>query len=240
MQKFDEKTTQAMKHYVYALMDDNKIFYVGKGQGNRVFDHIQESVADDQACSAKLQLIRKIKKAGKSVRHIIIRHGLTEREALLLEATIIDLWEFEVKGLTNKASGHRTIEKGIMTADDIVRTVNAEPVQDFEEPSIVININRTYRRGSGPEGIYNATRGDWTLDRSKAERAKYAIAEYRGLIVEVFQIDQWERVDVLQGKRARIRFSGKVAADEVRRKYVNKSFSHLKKQGSVFPVRYFL
>ncbi|GAW36089.1 hypothetical protein RA2_03157 [Roseovarius sp. A-2] len=40
-----------------------------------------------------------------------------------------------------------------MTADDIVRTVNAEPVQAFEEPSIVININRTYRRGSGPKGI---------------------------------------------------------------------------------------
>ncbi|WP_376764855.1 hypothetical protein [Roseovarius sp. A-2] len=111
------------------------------------------TTCDDQACSAKLQLIRKIKNSGKYVRHIIIRHGLTEREALLLEATIIDLWEFEEKGLTNKASGHRTIEKGIMTADDIVRTVNAEPVQAFEEPSIVININRTYRRGSGPKGI---------------------------------------------------------------------------------------
>lgn len=36
---FSQKTQEELKSYVYILIDprDNKIFYVGKGYGNRVF-----------------------------------------------------------------------------------------------------------------------------------------------------------------------------------------------------------
>ena len=240
MQHFDEKTSKKLDHYVYALLDEGKIFYVGKGQGNRLFQHIQEEIPEDQEGSKKLQKIRDIKQAGKEVGHVIVRHGLNKNEALRLEATIIDLWNFEKKGLTNKNEGHQTIDNGIMTAEHAYRKYNAVPIETFDEPLIIININKTYRRNSGPNGIYAATRGDWTLDRSHAEKAVYGLAEYQGLIVGVFRIDQWEEVDVPKGKRRRIRFSGEVAPDEVRDKYLNKSVAHLKKRGQSFPVRYFL
>ena len=46
MNSFSPITQERIGSYVYMLIDprDNKIFYVGEGQGNRVFDHEQEAI----------------------------------------------------------------------------------------------------------------------------------------------------------------------------------------------------
>ena len=42
---FDEKTKSELKFYVYLLInpETKTPFYVGKGQGNRVFDHLNDA-----------------------------------------------------------------------------------------------------------------------------------------------------------------------------------------------------
>ena len=94
MKFFSEKAIEALNgFYVYALVDprNDKVFYVGKGTGNRVFSHEIESGKSRESEKKKLQHIREIENCGYSVRRLIINWGLTENEAFIAEATLINL-----------------------------------------------------------------------------------------------------------------------------------------------------
>jgi len=89
--------------YVYALKDPrnkpSKPFYIGKGTGNRAWEH-QANVDD----SEKGELIRLIKESGYQVIHTIIADNLTEQQALKIEAELISAFGIRSQGglLTNK------------------------------------------------------------------------------------------------------------------------------------------
>lgn len=89
--------------YVYALKDPrekpSKPFYIGKGTGNRAWEH-QANIDD----SEKGLLIKKIKDDGHSVIHTIIADNLTEHQALKIEAELISAFGIRSQGglLTNR------------------------------------------------------------------------------------------------------------------------------------------
>lgn len=241
---FDQKTIEQLGSYVYALFDsESKLpFYVGKGTGNRVFSHVACSL-DDEAESDKYEKIRSIQSAGKSVKHVILRHAMSKEEALLVEASIIDLLLYAGLNLTNEIAGHHSHDNGLMTTNEIIRKYNAPPLTSLDDPSIIININKTYCRGTGGAGIYEATRASWVVHKNRRNEVKYALSEFRGIIVEVFQIEEWYPVD---GKdkngnpKTRWAFNGRIADDQIRNKYVNRSVAHIKKRGAANPIRYTL
>ena len=105
---------------------------------------------------------------------------------------------------------------------------------------MIININKTYRRGSGLDGIYEATRKSWVVSEARRKSVQYALAEYRGFIAEVFSIEKWAPADdqKLSDKSKRWQFFGHVAPDHVREVYVNKTIAHLKRRGAANPIRY--
>lgn len=241
---FDRKTCVQLKNYVYVLIDPEakEIFYIGKGQGNRVFDHLNCALNTDEV-NTKYDRIRKIQAQGKQVIHLIVRHGLTADVAFELESALIDLMTYCGHELTNKVLGHHAIDAGLMTTDEIISKYNAEPLRALHDPVIIININRTYHRGTGAEGIYQATKECWPINRQRVESIQYALSEYQGLIVEVFEIERWYPVATTdrRGKpRTRWGFEGKVANEQIRDRYVNKSIAHAKRKGAAYPIRYTL
>ena len=86
--------------YVYVYIDPRNFeeFYYGKGTGNRKTAHLT-----DESDSEKAKRIKAIKKEGLEPIIKVIAKDLTEREAFLIEKTLI--WRLG-RNLTNLSSGH--------------------------------------------------------------------------------------------------------------------------------------
>ena len=198
---FSEKALDALNgFYVYALVDprDNKVFYVGKGTGNRVFAHEIENNKSSNAEKKKLQKIREIENEGAKVKRLIINWGLSEDEAFIAEATLINLLNYmpDVQ-LTNEVAGHHTHES--LTVEEFELQYGAVPLnpEDIKHSIIVIKINRLYRRNMSSEELYDIVRGYWaaSLKSIKNRKVKYVFGVYNGLIVAVYKPDEWHYVD---------------------------------------------
>jgi hypothetical protein len=229
IKEFSNAVCERIGYYVYILKDprNDTIFYVGKGNGNRLFQHVQCAL-ENETENDKYNLIREILNSGKEVEHFILRHGLEEKLAFEIESTVIDL--LGIENLTNSVKGHDTWERGLKTVDEVSQHYDAKAVT-FDEPCIIININRLYTRGISAQKLYDSTRASWIVG-TKRDRAKYAIASYRGLVREVYEIEKW------QPNGDRWEFIGKVADDEIRDKYLNQSLENYIKKGGQNPIRY--
>ncbi len=99
------------EYYVYMYIDprNNEEFYYGKGRGRRKFSHLR-----GKSDTEKNKRIRAIKKAGQEPIIKVIAARLTEKEALLVETTL--LWKLG-RFTDNVASG--TMSKKFRSKDTL-------------------------------------------------------------------------------------------------------------------------
>jgi hypothetical protein len=93
-ESFPADVARKLRWYVYRLIDprNGETFYVGKGQGNRVFSHIRaEQGLEGDDLDNKIRRIREIRLAGFEVAHMIHRHGMDEKTATGVEVPLIEL-----------------------------------------------------------------------------------------------------------------------------------------------------
>ncbi len=235
-QEFPPSVIKKIGYYVYLLSDPatNEVFYVGKGTSNRIFDHLNAALARADI-SDKLDKIRAILATGQKIHHCIIRHGLSDKEALEVEAALIDF--IGLASLTNLVHGHGADDRVQMNVSEVIAKYEA-PEVEILEPVILITVNRLYRRGMNPEELYEITRGDWVIGRGR-ERAQYACAVYNGIIREVYQIKDWQPATAKregQKRKQRWRFSGTVATEL--QQYVGGSTARYVVVGAQNPIRY--
>lgn len=230
MTEFNQAVREKIGYYVYILKDprSSTIFYIGKGIGNRVFQHVAGALKSS-AISNKLNLIREIHNTGVKVEHYILRHGLTQEQAFEIESACIDL--MGISHLTNSVKGKDSWERGLKTVDEVAQHYDAKVIA-ITEPTIIININKLYKRFMPPLDLYNATRSSWKVAAHRRNYVEYAIAAYRGLVREVYKIESWNSTG------DRWEFEGQVADPAVRDKYLNQSLDNYIKKGSQNPIKY--
>jgi len=223
---------------VYRLIDprNGETFYIGKGQGNRVFSHIQaEQNLECDLIADKIKRIREIRLSGFEVAHVIHRHGMDDKTAFEVEASLIDAYS----GLTNISGGAGSSDYGSMHAKEIIRRYSVDSAS-FVHRAILISVNRS----AADTSLYEATRYAWKISRSKAMQAEVILATLQGLIVDAFVADDWleatsENFPGRLDMPGRFGFVGREAPQAIRNLYLNKSVpDEYRKRGAANPIKY--
>lgn len=221
MLEFSENTKLQLNSYVYALVDPrtDKIFYIGKGADDRVFDHCNFAIKED-AESLKLNLIREIIAEGQKVRHYILRHKLTNDEAFIVESVLIDLLsypEFNNESLlTNVVSGHHQWDRGIKTVEELETIYDCKKIiPNPDDRILLVSLNKTFdfaRKRNDDIDLYEITRQAWLIAKYKAKQITHVLGVYRGIVRSVIEVESysWVKDDK---NRDRCSFVGKLIED---------------------------
>lgn len=242
--KFSSQTIKELEYYVYVYSDPDtmKPFYVGKGKGNRVFQHLW-----DDSESEKVQKIKEITARKKEPLIEILAHGLDEETALKVEAAVIDL--IGINNLTNQKRGYESGTYGKIEVSALEARYSGEELSpdDIKHNLMLIRINRVYRNDMTPYELYEGTRGYWKLSLDSAEKVDYVLSVYDGMVMEVYKPVQWfEGLSTFTNKdddkstwtQQRYEFVGRIADPKVRKKYVGKSVAEFFQKGDQNPIRY--
>jgi hypothetical protein len=238
--KLPSGMAEALGYYVYLYLDPDthEIFYVGKGQGNRCFAHLN----DERECE-KAHIIRDLRARNKEPRIEILIHGLSDEEtAFRVECAVIDL--LDIQKLTNQQRGWRSGVYGRMPLSELIIYFEQPPVV-IDDPVILIRINQMYHYGITELELYEATRGRWVVGERR-NQAKYALAIFDGLVREVYRIDKWHPGNTTvyltrhftEEASGRWEFTGEVAESAIRDKYLLKSVREYLAPNSQNPIKY--
>lgn len=229
--EFSLEVRERIGFYVYRLIDprNGQTFYIGKGKGNRVFQHITGALSlteeESQTDSEKMRTIRQIQAEGLEPIHIIHRHGMDEKTAFQVEAALIDA----TPGLTNIQGGHDSNDYGPMHVNELERLYKAEILDVGKEKCLLIKVRQEV---VDERGLYEATRYAWRLNRNRLNQLSYVIATVNGIVREVYTATEW-----YAAPDNRWAFHGIVATDKSDWKY-KRIPDKYRKKGMASPCLY--
>jgi uncharacterized protein len=234
-----QSVARALGWYVYLYINPltDAVFYIGKGKGRRVLDHLS-----DNKDTEKTATIKEIRGAGQEPRIELLAHGLEdEKTAFRVEAAAIDL--LSLNKLTNRVRGKNSLQHGRVRLADLVAFYERRRI-DITEPSVLIRINKKYHPQLTPVELYDATRGVWKIGKQR-DKVNYALAIFHGVVREVYQIATWLPAGSTLSTRSltgvhregRWEFVGRVAP-EMREKYLNGDVSDVFPPGAQNPIKY--
>ena len=215
------------------------IFYVGKGKGNRIFQHFK-----DKDVSDKTRKINELQSHGLIPKIEILVHGIHDEITVKkIEAAVIDL--LEKRNLTNKISGYGSLDFGRMDLKQIRAKYGSKKV-DIQEKVILIKLSDTFRYNMSEVELYDYTRGIWKIGKKRMSLVTHAFAVYDGVIQETYKISGWfpagSTFHMREDKsnwlvNERFEFVGNIDKD-MQMKYKQKSVVHYFTAGSRNPIRY--
>jgi hypothetical protein len=234
---FSQAVVEKINYYVYCLADpeSKEIFYIGHGNGNRVFNHLDEALGSSNE-SDKLNLIRLIRERGLYPEYYILRHGLEKNQAIDIESTLIDfsrLFELHHFKLTNLVRGHHSFTKGLKTATEISQFYDARVI-DIQMPTLIIIVNKLYSYEMDASQLYEIVHEKWRLNRRNIKKIRYVVAAYLGLVREIYRVSDWYDTFDERTQKMRVGFNGVIAEDQVRNLYLDGSLEKYRSNGTPF------
>ncbi len=185
---FKPGVNKKLKNYVYRLIDPRtgKTFYVGRGRGNRVFDHAKgiriKAKNYHTPLPQKIELINEIKHAEREVKYIIHRHDVPDYAIEDVEAAVIDAFP----NLTNIKKGYKSDKKGPRTIDEINRSYGLEDLEIKPEDKLLLfNVNQlpeNYTRAMLKQQVQCA----WRIKPETAKKVDYILAIKKGVSIGAF------------------------------------------------------
>ncbi len=249
-EKLGPQVHRALQYYVYLYKDPEtgEPFYVGKGVRDRVLAH-----HDVEGGCDKSRKLDELRARGVKPHLVVVRHGMSESEALAVEAVLIE--HIGLENLTNKVAGHKTNSQGRMSLAQVRSRYAADKIESFDIPALLFRISRSFRYTmTGDEAserdrleLYEATRGTWKLGAPK-DNVRYAMAIYDNVIQEIYEIDGWQpggtdtyqtRPELNRLDSEHCEFTGRRCEDPViREKYIGKDVKAWFPKGFTGSCRY--
>lgn len=242
IKEFSNETIEELKYYVYRLIDprNGQTFYVGKGKGNRVFQHVlgalkyydgvdkenQNFVNDPN----KLRIIREILDANLNVIYIIQRWHLNENEAYEVEAALIDCFP----GLSNLQSGHGS-DFGVCNAEEIENRLSAKTYTEPDFGYIIIKVQNwrleeMLAKYGSETARYEATRGCWRNRKPDISKYPFVFSVTGGIVRDIYKVFEWHNVG------NRIEFTGEKASKDICDSFIGKKIpAYYSKKGMASP-----
>ncbi|MGF3183318.1 LEM-3-like GIY-YIG domain-containing protein [Facklamia sp. P12934] len=208
------------EYYVYILRDsrDKKIFYIGKGKGNRVFHHEQAAYdslmeksiqAQDIEKDLKMSTIRQIKGSGAKVEKVLINYGLSESQAFASENTLINFMDIvSLHALTNKVYGYGVrgieVEKlesqfgfSPISITDVFTDKRILAVKITDSFNLDLNEEKDYDFfNKDTNNLKSRTLGNWRVSQENQDKIAYVIGVNTGIansVVSAYKVSGTQR-----------------------------------------------
>ena len=196
MKKFSKEIKKALKYYVYLFSNPitGEIFYVGKGKGDRVFYHLEDTNENE-----KVKKIKEIRSQGREPKIEFLVHGVEDEVTIKkIEAAIIDL--IGKNKLTNKIGGYESSYFGRMDLNQIKARYTSDEA-NITEKVVLIKLSTTFRYNMEPIELYDYTRGIWKVAENRRNEITHAFAVYDGIIQETYNVLQWFKAGTTYANR---------------------------------------
>ena len=237
IKKFSDSTLSVLNNgerrfYVYCLTDlkKDKILYIGKGCGNRIFEHEQAARSQDGDIDVPARkAIAKCKKLGR----YIISYHLTEAAAQTAEPTLIHFVKSVLgKKLKNKSAGCGAGGIRAEALDDRFKFTPC-PLDNLNPDGLVLAVKiqdaldldtdeeADYRFDNQDDAnLKSRTLGNWVIGKDAASKVKYIIGIHTGLqnaVVSAYEVDGFETLEETKNgrKQTRYRFRTTSRSEEV-------------------------
>lgn len=168
----------------------------------------------------KIKKIEEIEANGGNIDRVMVKYGLTEHEAFMAESALINLLKYLGNDLTNIVNGHASEQEKRSRADEKTK---ARSISDFLEEcaretisvsdidekmmkeAIFISINELAPHcNKDRELFWDAVRGEWPMNKRKANNIKYIFAMSQSIICAVFEVKSGSVKEILSDDNSKM------------------------------------